>query len=118
MGSLAANCIDNLVMFVNYGEASKALGIDIPKVESLFSIATPKSYHGNSNRKSNLCVPTGSKFDKVQRLNNRRYSDEINELLACLDSFPTTLPFDPYQLFSHPAHVHAILACMTTFLLF
>ena len=64
--SLAANCIDNFVIFVISGEASKAPEIDMPEVESLFSTAAPKSDHRNSNGKSNLCVAVGSKFDKVQ----------------------------------------------------
>ena len=65
-GSLAANCIDNFVIFVISGEASKAPETDMPEVESLFSTAAPKSDHRNSNGKSNLCVAVGSKFDKVQ----------------------------------------------------
>ncbi|XP_034696455.1 REF/SRPP-like protein At3g05500 [Vitis riparia] len=65
-GSLAANCIDNFVIFVNSGEASKDLEIDTPELESLFSAAAPKSDHRNSNGKSNLHVPARSKFDKVQ----------------------------------------------------
>ena len=73
-GSLAANCIDNFVIFVNSGEASKAPEIDMPEVESLFSRAAPKSDHGNSNGKSNVCVPAGSKFDKVQLIKQQEES--------------------------------------------
>ena len=73
-GSLAANCIDNFVIFVNSGEASKALEIDMPEVESFFSKAAPKSDHRNSNGKSNVCVPIGSKFDKVQLIEQQEES--------------------------------------------
>ncbi|KAL6348261.1 hypothetical protein AAG906_005555 [Vitis piasezkii] len=73
-GSLAANCIDNFVIFVNSGEASKAPEIDMPEVESLFSRAAPKSDHRNSNGKSNVCVLAGSKFDKVQLIEQQEES--------------------------------------------
>ena len=63
-GSLAANCIDNFVIFVISGEASKAPETDMPEVESLFSTAAPKSDHRSSSGKSNCVSQLGLNLTK------------------------------------------------------